>query len=144
MLKRKNVFCCNAATCYLFVLFLVMSGCASLSPSAAKIKETGKENVSGRNYLGEVTGTSKVGSESAVLYHTGKDNAKKDALEKAAQLGGTHIVWRPLIDARPVVAICDVYLCGETTKESTAWTFPPRIGQGSPFIAVTPPRFRAD
>ena len=116
MLRRKKVFCRNTSTCCFFVLLLAMSGCASLSPSAAKIKESGKDTVSGCKYLGEVTGSSKVGSESAALYHTGKDNAKKDALEKAAQLGGTHIVWRPLIDARPIIAICDVYLCGETTK----------------------------
>src|SRR5512139_1032288 len=116
MLKRKNVYYCNSTACLLIVLLLVMSGCASLSPAAAKIKEAGKENVSECKYLGEVTGTSKVGTESAALYHTGKDNAKKDALEKAAKLGGTHIVWRPLIEARPIIAICDVYLCGETTK----------------------------
>jgi hypothetical protein len=116
MSTRRNVYSCNASTRFFAVLLLVMSGCASLSPAAGKIKEAGKDTVSGCKYLGEVTGTSKVGSESAVLYHTGKDNAKKDALEKAAQLGGTHIVWRPLIDARPIVATCDVYLCGETTK----------------------------
>ena len=117
MLKRKNVFSCNTTTCLLFVLLLVMSGCATtLSPAAAKIKEAGKETVSECKYLGEVTGTSKVGSETAALYRTGKDKAKSEALEKAAKLGGTHIVWRPLIDARPIVAICDVYLCGETTK----------------------------
>ena len=116
MVKRKKVSNCNATTCFFIVLLFLMSGCASLSPSAAKIKESGKDTVSGCKYLGEVTGSSKVGSESAALYHTGKDNAKKDALEKAAQLGGTHIVWRPLIDARPIVATCDVYLCGETTK----------------------------
>jgi hypothetical protein len=116
MLKRKKGFYCNAATCCLFVLFLAMSGCASLSPAAAKIKEAGKDSVSECKYLGEVTGTSRVGTESAALYHTGKDNAKKEALEKAAQLGGTHIVWRPVIDARPIIATCDVYLCGETSK----------------------------
>jgi hypothetical protein len=116
MLKRKDIYYRNAATCFFVFLLLVMSGCASLSPAAGKIKEAGKDAVSGCKYLGEVTGTSKVGSESAVLYQTGKDNAKKDALEKAAQLGGTHIVWRPLIDARPIIATCDVYLCGETTK----------------------------
>ena len=116
MVKRKNVYPCNAATSILFVFLLTISGCASLSPAGARIQEAGKETVSGCKYLGEVTGTSKVGSESAVLYHTGKDNAKKDALEKAAKLGGTHIVWRPLIDARPIVAVCDVYLCGEPAK----------------------------
>jgi len=116
MVKRKNAFYSNAATCFFIALLLALSGCASLSPGAAKIREAEKATVSECKYLGEVTGTSKVGSESAVLYHTGKDNAKKDALEKAAQLGGTHIVWRPLIDARPIIATCDVYLCGETTK----------------------------
>jgi hypothetical protein len=116
MVKPRKVFCCAAATCFVIVLLFLISGCASLSPSAAKIKEAGKDTVAACKYLGEVTGTSKVGSESAVLYHTGKDNAKKEALEKAATLGGTHIVWRPLIEARPIIAICDVYLCGETTK----------------------------
>jgi len=116
MVKRKNVNNCNATTCFFIVLLSVMSGCASLSPSAAKIKEADKDTVAECKYLGEVTGTSNVGSESAVLYHTGKANAKKEALEKAAQLGGTHIVWRPLIEARPIIAICDVYLCGETAK----------------------------
>src|SRR5512139_4105623 len=116
MWRRKKPFCCSAASRCLFVLLLVVSGCASISPAASKIKESGKDSVSGCKYLGEVTGTSKVGSESAVLYHTGKDNAKKDALEKAAQLGGTHIVWRPLIDARPIVAVGEVYQCGETTR----------------------------
>ena len=116
MLKRKKVFYCKATSCFFIVLLLVMPGCASLSPGAAKVREAEKATVSECKYLGEVTGTSKVGSESAVLYHTGKDNAKKDALEKAAKLGGTHIVWRPLIDARPIIATCDVYQCGETTK----------------------------
>ncbi len=116
MLKRKNVSCCNAITGLLIVLLLGMSGCASLSPGAAKIREADKASVSGCKHLGEVTGTSAVGTESAVLYHTGKDNAKKDALEKAAKLGGTHVVWRPLIDARPIIAVCDVYLCGEPAK----------------------------
>jgi hypothetical protein len=117
MLKRKDVYYCYTTTCFLFVLLLVMSGCATTrSPAAAKIKEAGKETVSECKYLGKVTGTSKVGSETAVLYQTGKDKAKSEALEKAAKLGGTHIVWRPLIEARPIVAICDVYLCGESTK----------------------------
>ena len=116
MLKRKMDYCCNAAACLSVFLLLMMSGCASLSPAAAKIRESGKDTVSGCKYLGEVTGTSAVGTESAVLYHTGKDNAKKDALEKAAKLGGTHVVWRPLIDARPIIAVCDVYLCGEPAK----------------------------
>jgi hypothetical protein len=116
MLKRKDVFYGNAAACFLFVLLAVTSGCASISPAAAKIREADKASVSGCKHLGEVTGTSAVGTESAVLYHTGKDNAKKDALEKAAQLGGTHVVWRPLIDARPIIAVCDVYLCGEPAK----------------------------
>ena len=116
MLKRKSVSFCDAAACGFFLLFFAVSGCATLSPAAARIKETGKDAVSGCKYLGEVTGTSKVGSVIGELYHTGEDNAEKDAKEKAAQLGGTHIVFRPLIDGRPIIAIGDVYRCDETTK----------------------------
>lgn len=116
-MKRKNVSCRIATMGFLIALLLGMSGCATtLSPAAAKIKEGDKETVSGCKHLGEVTGTSAVGSESAVMYHTGKDRARSDALEKAAKLGGTHIMWRPLIEGRPIIAVCDVYLCGETAK----------------------------
>jgi hypothetical protein len=99
------------------LFLLAVSACATTrSPAAAAIKETGKETVSGCKYLGEVTGSSRVGSEAALLYSTGRKRAKEDALEKAAQLGGTHIVWRQLIESYPIVAICDVYLCAEPAK----------------------------
>jgi hypothetical protein len=117
MFKPKNVFSFNAAVCLLFVLLLIMSGCApTLSPTAANIKQVSKEIVSECKYLGKVTGSSQVGGQVAVAYHSGKDRAEGDALEKAAQLGATHIVWRQLTDGTPVVAIGDVYLCGETKK----------------------------
>jgi hypothetical protein len=96
---------------FVAVVLFVMSGCASHSPAAGIIKESVKETVSGCKYLGVVTGTSKAGSEVAVLYNTGKDRAKSEALENAAKLGGTHIVWRSLIDSVPAVATGDVYLC---------------------------------
>jgi len=96
---------------FVAVALFVMSGCASLSPAAANIKESAKETVSGCKYLGEVTGTSTVGSNASILYHTGEDRAKSAALENAAKLGGTHIVWRSYIEAVPAIARCDVYSC---------------------------------
>jgi len=97
---------------FVAVALLVMSGCATtLSPAAARIKESAKETVSGCKYLGEVTGTSAVGSNASILYHTGEDRAKSEALENAAKLGGTHIVWRSYIETVPAIATCDVYSC---------------------------------
>ena len=117
MVKQKDFFCCNATTCFLIVLLSVMSGCATtLSPAAAKIREVGKENVSECKYLGEVTGSSQVGSQIDEAYHTGEDRAQSEAKEKAAQLGATHIVWRKFIKGTPVFVIGDAYLCGETTR----------------------------
>lgn len=101
----------------LFALLFPVCGCApALSPSAAGIREAGKEAVSGCRYLGEVTGTSKVGSQVSLATHAGKDRARQEALEKAARLGGTHVVWRPIVDGYPAFAIGDVYSCGETAR----------------------------
>jgi len=100
MLKQKNVFSCNTTTCLLFVLLLVMSGCATtLSPAAAKIKEAGKETVSECKYLGEVTGTSKVGSETAVLITLVKTMRKVKHWKKRQNSGvrtscGAHSLMR--------------------------------------------------
>jgi hypothetical protein len=94
------------------VALFVMSGCATtLSPAAARINESAKGTVSGCKYLGEVTGTSREGSVIEVLYKTGEGRAKNEALENAAKLGGTHIVWRSHIEAVPAVAMGDVYSC---------------------------------
>ena len=96
---------------FVAVALFVMSGCASLSPAAANIKESAKETVSGCKYLGEVTGTSTMGSNASNLYHTGENKAQSEAKEKAVILGGTHIVWRSRIDATPIIVTGDVYLC---------------------------------
>jgi hypothetical protein len=93
---------------FVAVALFVMSGCASLSPGAAKIQQVEKPTVSECKYLGEVIGTSKAGN---MVYDVGKNRAKDDALEQAAKLGGTHIVWFQAIDSYPIRAICDVYLC---------------------------------
>lgn len=112
---KMLVFRCIPVPC-LFALLLA-AGCApALSPGAARIEESGKDSMAGCKYLGEVTGTSRWGTEATILTHAGKDRAKHEAYEKAAQLGGTHIVWRSLVDGYPAVAIGDVYLCGEPAK----------------------------
>jgi hypothetical protein len=111
-LKQANVLSRFSAYSSLLILLLAMPGCASLSPSlspgAAKIQEVEKTSVSTCKYLGEVIGTSKAGN---VVYQVGKDRARYDALEKAAKLGGTHIVWFKALESYPIKAIGDVYLC---------------------------------
>jgi hypothetical protein len=79
-----------------------------ISSLPARPKPTRKPTVSECKYLGEVIGTSKAGN---MVYDVGKNRAKDDALEQAAKLGGTHIVWFQAIDSYPIRAICDVYLC---------------------------------
>jgi len=112
-----NRFFRNAAVCCLFALPLLVHGCATtLSPAAANIKDASKETVSGCKYLGEVTGSSKVGSQVALATHSGKVRAREEALEKAAQLGGTHIVWYQFVDGYPAFARGDVYSCVGTAK----------------------------
>ena len=92
---------------------LGLSACAtSVSPEAQKVIETSDEKiVQGCTHLGEVRGTSNVGG---LLFTTGKENAMNEAIEKAAQRGATHILWKrarglPLGGSAEGVA----YRCGQ-------------------------------
>jgi len=117
LLKRKNVFFRNAAMRFLLVLLLIMSGCAtSRSAGASRIREVDNATVSGCKYLGEVHGSSEVGNQVPLFASVGMEKAKNEALERASQLGGTHVVWDKLIDGYPAFAKGNVYLCVETTK----------------------------
>lgn len=70
---------------------LLLSGCATgLSAAGGKVKEAEPKTVEGCRYLGEVHGSSGWGNLAA---STGIQNAKNEAIESAAALGATHVLW---------------------------------------------------
>lgn len=72
----------------------LLAGCAtSRSPAALTVQEADANMVAGCTYLGDVTGTSGWGGLAA---STGIENAKNQALERAAKKGATHVVWNSI------------------------------------------------
>ncbi|MFH0781955.1 MAG: hypothetical protein V2B20_08385, partial [Pseudomonadota bacterium] len=72
-------------------LWFILAGCATTkSAMAINVLEADEKVVTNCKYLGDVTGTSGWGNLAA---STGVNNAKNEALEKAAKLGATHVVW---------------------------------------------------
>lgn len=75
----------------LFFIVLLVCGCATtLSKNARPIIEADIQMVQNCKYLGDVNGSSGWGGLAASV---GMENAKREALEKAAALGATHVVW---------------------------------------------------
>lgn len=73
---------------------VTMTGCATTrSALALKVSEADEKIVANCKYLGDVTGTSGWGNLAA---STGVSNARNEALEKAAKLGATHVVWNQI------------------------------------------------
>lgn len=70
---------------------LLMVRCASTpSPAATAIREADDRMVADCQYVGDVQGSSML---SAAAGATGRANAKTQALEEAARLRATHVVW---------------------------------------------------
>lgn len=90
-----------------FVIFA--SGCATtLSPAAAKIQPADHSMVAECNYLGNVSGSSGWGNLAASV---GMRNAKNEALDKAAAMGATHVVWMNITGGYSPYAVGRVYRC---------------------------------
>lgn len=107
----------NAAMCYLFIPLLAMSGCATpRSAGASRIREVDIASVSGCKYLGKVIGSSELGNQLSLYTSNAVERAKNQALDKAAQLGGTHIVWDNLMEGFPVSMVGNVYSCAGTKQ----------------------------
>jgi len=94
-LFHNRRFRCLTSWMLLIVLMSTLSsinGCAtSRSAGAIRVQEADKTAVANCSYLGEVEGASGWGGFLGAS--TGKENAKNEALEKAVQLGATHVVW---------------------------------------------------
>lgn len=94
-------------------LSLVFAGCASTpTEEAKKIQESDEAHVSSCKLLGTVTGSSNLGGFAA--QEAGKNSAAAEALNKAAHLGATHIVWQNLFGSmNGGQAMGRAYKCGQ-------------------------------
>ncbi len=71
---------------------ILFSGCATqMSAQAQKIIETDQSQIKNCKSLGEVSGYSSYGG--LVMQETGKQYAKNEALNQAADRNATHVVW---------------------------------------------------
>jgi hypothetical protein len=76
------------------ILIALLAGCAAtLSARAAKIADADEASVAGCEFVGQVKGSSGWGNLAA---SAGMENARNESREKAAKLGATDIVWRPV------------------------------------------------
>ncbi len=74
-----------------FLLCLGLSGCATtLSSAARSIVPADEKMVASCQFVGDVEGSSGWGGVAAT---TGMENSKYEALEKAASLRATHVLW---------------------------------------------------
>lgn len=96
-------------------LLVFLTGCV-LKPSyrAQQIRPAYPEMVVDCTLLGGVTGTSDI-----AYTEYGLQKAKYEALDKAAQLGATHIVWTELTDKIRATAQGRAYRC-EDNRSSGA------------------------
>jgi hypothetical protein len=73
------------------VAAFTLAACATtLSTDARRIIPADEKMVAGCTFVGDVQGSSGWGNAVAT---TGMENAKNEALEKAAAFGATHILW---------------------------------------------------
>lgn len=95
---------------YVAAFLFSLTGCVSVpSHNAAQVLEVSQAQVVGCDYLGVVKGRSGWGGTMAS--GTGSNNAHVAAKERAAGLGGTHVVWVARGDAIQT-AVAHVYRCG--------------------------------
>jgi Domain of unknown function (DUF4156) len=88
---------------YILILFCIACSTAP-SEQGSKILESDEKGVSNCKFLGSVDGESTFG---AFTPEGLKEKAKSEALDKAAALGATHIIWESIaktIDNTSVLA----------------------------------------
>lgn len=88
---------------------LLLAGCATtLSASAAKVQDADNKMIAYCKFVGNVQGSSGWGNVAAT---TGMQNSKNEAMEEAATLGATHIVWDNISGGRTPFASGRAYKC---------------------------------
>lgn len=72
---------------------LFVTGCATQRTGEAyKIIETDESSVKHCHFIGEASGSSQYGG--LAMQEAGKANAKNEALNQAATMQATHVVWK--------------------------------------------------
>jgi len=100
----KDVPCSSKFALSLFFLPLLEPGCApSLTMAAAQIREAPPEGVGQCVFLGTVVGDVRAPHR--------VDDAKTDALNRAADRGATHLVWVSVSAGRGATAMGRAYRC---------------------------------
>ena len=88
---------------------LPCSGCVTtLTPAARQIHSSDERMVANCEFLGEVQGSSGFGNLAATQ---GMQNARNEAMEQAAQLGATNIVWTNIAGGFSPYATGRAYRC---------------------------------
>lgn len=94
----------------MLVMCFSLSSCATtLGPAARGITAADDKMVAGCKFVGDVQGSSGWGNLAA---STGMENSKNEALEKAATVGATHIVWANVQGGFSPFAHGKAYRCG--------------------------------
>jgi hypothetical protein len=87
-----------------------LAACATTrSPTAAQILEADAAAVAQCKFVGHISGYSLLAGPGGKK--VGRENAKTEALEQAAKLGATHVVWRAVSTGDGTNADGDAYLC---------------------------------
>ncbi|ASM53652.1 hypothetical protein PNIG_a1502 [Pseudoalteromonas nigrifaciens] len=89
------------------IISAAIAGCAS-QQAIGEIKETVLSEVTGCQFITNVTGTSGWGGLAAT---TGINNAKEQAKQQAIDLGGTHLVWHSINGGYAPSVSADAYKC---------------------------------
>lgn len=94
------------------VLLAFLAGCVyQPSKESLVIKQVPEEQVQACHYLGNVFGTS---GYTNLALDFGEQNARNEALNRAANLGATHVVWQGITKEwnTDVSVAAGAYRCG--------------------------------
>jgi hypothetical protein len=89
-MTRRGIQKVNVGGMSLLLASLVTACATTPSPAAQRIIVTEASHVARCTYLSDVEGSSGFGN---LASSTGIQNAKNEALDKAAAAGATHVVW---------------------------------------------------
>jgi len=108
----------RTAVWFLVLAVLLCQACVSArSSDAASIRDSDESQVVGCEFLGHLSGSSMLGG---AVQARARENAKTAALEQAAKLGATHVVWSSVASTvmNGASAQGRAYRCGsDATKE---------------------------
>lgn len=100
----RIVMCMTALSCTFFV-----SSCATtLSSAASRIQPADQSTIAGCTFVGDVSGSSGWGNLAA---SQGMQNAKNEGLERAANMGATHVIWANIAGGYSPYATGKAYKC---------------------------------